>query len=382
MFSAFLFSLRTHGLKVGLNEWMAFLTGLRRGIATDLDGLYGFGRSVLCRTEADYDSFDQAFGSFFEGRVLTPEIREELLEWLSKEVADKEKERVEPDFANEDLFREFLKRLAEQTEEHHGGNYWVGTGGTSPFGHSGNASRGIRVGKQGGGRRAINVASERRWENYRNDRVLDVRDLQVVLRALRSLTREGALELDIDETIAITAKNGGDIELVEQRSQRNELRLVLLMDVGGSMQPHADKVERLFSAASKLNTFRSFDTLYFHNCVYSHLYKDVRESVRVSTADVLGQLTPKHRLIFVGDASMAPYELFSSMGWYGQDSTSGIDWLHRFKRVCPASVWLNPDPPRWWDHPTVEGIAGVFDMFELTVEGVRDAVKRLRHSPI
>ena len=151
MFTEFLFSLRAHGLPVGLNEWMAFLTGLRRGVATDIDGMYGFGRSILCRTEADYDAFDLAFGSFFEGRIMTPEIREELLSWLAKEAGANDGELVDPEFANEDLFREFLKRLAEQTEEHHGGNYWVGTGGTSPFGNSGRASRGIRVGSQGGG---------------------------------------------------------------------------------------------------------------------------------------------------------------------------------------------------------------------------------------
>jgi hypothetical protein len=378
MFLPFLHLLREQDVPVGLTEWIAFLRGLTLGLATDVDGLYQYGRAVLCRTEADYDGYDTAFATMFRDAVLPEQMREELLEWLAEAANREQGDLVEPQWQNEELVREFLRRLAEQTEAHHGGNYWVGTGGTSPFGHSGRAKQGIRAGGTGGGRSAIRVASERRWANYRQDRAVDIRDLQVVLRALRSLSREGRMELDIDETIDQTARNGGDIDIVERRTRKNQLKVVLLLDAGGSMMPHAERVDRLFTAASSVKTFKSLDTWYFHNCVYGNLYRDMEELDRVPTTEVLAQLTPKHRLIFVGDASMAPYELSSSWGWTESDAPSGLDWLKRFKARCPAAVWLNPDPRKWWNHPTVAQIGRVFPMHELTVQGVGDAVRELR----
>jgi len=240
------------------------------------------------------------------------------------------------------------------------------------------ASRGIRVGGEGGGRSAVRVATERRWANYRSDRQLDVRELQVVLRTLRQLRRDGRTELDLDGTIDRTARNAGDVEIVERPERRNQVHLVLLMDAGGSMAPHAERVERLFSAAAGARVFRSFTPLYFHNCVYGWLHRDFEELDRVRTEDFLAELGPRHRLIFVGDASMAPWELVGDPSWGGGRGMSGLDWLRRIRGVCPASVWLNPDPRRYWEHPTVRAISGVFPMFELTVEGLRSAVRKLR----
>ncbi|MFT7518453.1 MAG: hypothetical protein ACI9MC_000584 [Kiritimatiellia bacterium] len=379
MFVQFLFALRDEGVPVGMNEWQAFLGGLSQGLAVDLDGLYLFGRAVLCRTEADYDGYDVAFGRTFEGMVLPDDVKERLQRWLD-EALDRPQGTMEPRQyeSMDELMREFLKRLAEQTERHDGGNRWIGTRGTSAFGHSGRAPQGVRVGGSGGGRSAMRVAGDRRWANYRSDRVLDLRELQVALRALRSLVREGAWELDIDETIDKTANNAGDIEIVETRSRKNRLKVVLLMDAGGSMAPHAQKVERLFSAMKKVKTFHSLDTFYFHNCVYNDLYRDFQEMDKVPTETVLSNLTPSHRLIFVGDASMAPYELMSAWGWPGSGSPTGLDWLQRIRRRCPASVWLNPDGSKWWNHPTVSAIGRVFPMFELTVDGLNQAVRKLR----
>lgn len=376
MFTTFLYALRAHGLPVGTAEWSIFLGALERGIIATPDELYSVGRAILCRSEADFDRFDLAFATTFRDAVLSEALREKVLAWL-RQAADRSGERSDPPIADQDLWRELLERIQQQKGEHHGGSHWVGTGGTSPFGHSGRASRGIRIGGEGGGRGAIGVAEERAWEGYRTDRTLDIRDFEVALRALRKLTREGDLELDVPGTIRKTADNAGEIELVEARARINQVHLVLMMDAGGSMSPHHDIVSRLFSAAAKTKGFKSFAAWSFHNCVYANLYSDIAQLHRVPTETVLAGFGPRHRLILVGDASMAPYELFSPMSWPGQSAFAGIDWLKRVRSRAPASVWLNPDPERFWQHPTVSAIGTIFPMFPLTVDGLRGAVRRL-----
>ncbi len=384
MFTDFLFALRGQGLSIGLGEWTAFLDGLRRGLATDLDGVYHLGRAVLVRSETEYDAYDVAFAATFEGAELPEDLREALQSWLDAAAPMNPDAPPPPELDPEELWREFLKRLAEQRGRHSGGNYWIGTGGTSPFGHSGRNPQGLRVGGEatgggGGGRAgAVQVAMERKWANYRSDRTLDVRDMEVALRALRFLRREGVEELDLDGTIRATCDNAGDIELVMRPERKNQVHLVLLMDAGGSMAPHAARVERLFSAASRMKAFKSFKAYYFHNCVYERVYTDIRQLHKQPTAKLLDDLGPQHRLMFVGDASMAPYELMSPYGWMGQDGATGLDWLKRFSRRCPASVWMNPDPEKFWKHPTVHAIGKVFPMYPLSVAGLRDAVRKLR----
>jgi hypothetical protein len=378
MFLDFLLALRAAGLPVGLGEWGAFLTGLRRGLATDLPELYTFGRAVLCRTEADYDGYDQAFASTFHGVQLPADARQTLLDWLNEALGPQGQLDPKQYASLDELIRDFLERLRTQTERHDGGNTWIGTRGTSAFGNRGRAPQGLRIGGTGGGRSAVRTAEERRWANYRGDRTLDVRELTVALRALRALARDGRPELDLDETIDQTSKNGGDITVIERPSRKNKLRVALFMDAGGSMAPHAEKVERLFSAMKAQRTFRTLDVWYFHNCVYGTLYRDFQELVRVPTREVLELLGPSYRVVFVGDASMAPYELFGTWGWSGEDTTSGLDWLKLVKARSPSAVWLNPDPERLWNHPTVAAIGQVFPMFELTVDGLNRAVRRLR----
>lgn len=379
MFLRFLFMLRAEGLPVGTHVWLALMEALRAGLITDLDSLYAIGRAVVCRTEADYDAWDLAFSATFGGAAIKPEVKAKLEQWL-QDALQAMGERVDPAFSDEELWKELLKRLEEQKERHDGGNRWVGTGGTSPFGNSGRASRGIRVGGQSGGRSAIAVADARQWESYRTDQALDARDYRVALKALRRMHREGRYELDLDGTIDRTARNAGDIEILERRERENQVRVVLLMDAGGSMAPHARRVEELFTAAEETKTFRSFESYFFHNCVYGSVWTELETNERIATGDLLAKLTPRHRLVFVGDASMAPYELFAAVGWgwSDQDRVPGIDWLKRFKQVSPASVWLNPDPKQWWDHPTVSAIGQIFPMYELTVDGLREAVGKLR----
>ncbi|MBO85023.1 MAG: VWA containing CoxE family protein [Deltaproteobacteria bacterium] len=381
MFDLLLFNLRRRDVKVGLGEWLAFLDGLGQGLVTDLESLYRFGRAVLVHQESQFDDWDLAFTATFEGVEVDEKLSKALSEWLDDAVASPG-DMAHIDLSEEELRQQFYERLKEQKERHDGGNRWVGTGGTSPFGHSGRADKGIRAGGGGGGRRAIQVAGERQWADYREDRRLDHRDFYVALRALRSLTREGALELDIDRTIRKTADNAGDIDLHFQRKRVNRVHLRLVMDTGGSMSPHTRLVTQLFTAASEVKGFKSFEAWYFHNAPYGTLYKSFETRERQSIEVLLREWPESTRIVFVGDASMAPYELFEPWGyntWGGRPaSQSGLDWLRRIRAHSRASIWLNPDPKRWWRHPTVEAIGGVFPMFPLTLTGLRDGIKVLR----
>lgn len=383
MFDLLLFNLRTQNVGVGLGEWLTFLKGIRDGLVVDLAGLYSFGRAVLVQSENQFDAWDIAFESTFAGVELMPELSPELLDWL-KDAAAIDGEVVELDMPFDEIRRQFYERLKEQTERHDGGDRWIGTGGTSPYGSHGRSRNGIRVGS-GGHRSAVAVASERRWRNYRSDARLDVRDFQVALRALRKLTRDGPEELDVGRTIRKTVDNGGEIELEFARAKQNRVHLVLLLDTGGSMDHHARLVSRLFTAAKAMKGFKSITTLHFHNVPYGYLYKDFATHQRVPIEDVLATMSPHHRLVWVGDASMAPWELFGrhhGNPWGDPErepvGLNGLGWLKRVRDVCNASVWLNPDPERFWDHPTVSAIGAIYPMFPLTLDGLRDAVAHLR----
>jgi len=383
MFDLLLLNLRRRGIKVGLGEWLAFLDGVGKGLVVDLDSLYRFGRAVLVHQESQFDDWDLAFTATFEGMegsLVDEKLKKAIDDWL-QEARQAEGDLHDIDLEDDELRRQFYERLKEQKERHDGGSKWVGSGGTSPFGTGGRASKGIQVGG-GGGRRAIQVAGERQWADYRKDRRLEHRDFQVALRALRSLIREGLMELDVDDTIKKTADNAGDIDLVFRRKRVNRVHLRLIMDTGGSMSPHTRLVTQLFTAAQEVKGFKSFEAWYFHNAPYGHLYESFETRKRKPIEELLRDWTPQHRIVFVGDASMAPYELFEPWGYGGMSDRrtqlSGLDWLKRIRSRCPASVWLNPDPKRWWRHPTVEAIGAVFPMHPLTLAGLRDAIKVLR----
>lgn len=380
VFLPLLLNLRAQGVPVGLGEWLAFLEGLRAGLARDLEGVRGLARAVLVHSEAHYDAFDLAFSATFAGVELNAPLKAALEEWLRDPAAfDPTRALGEHGFRDLDELLEALRKtLEEQRERHSGGNRWVGTGGTSPYGTGGKANQGVQLGQSGGGGAGVRLPDDRPWANYRDDVPLDTRAFQTALRTLRKLAREGRTQLDLDESIRQTARNAGEVELVERPERANRARVVLLMDAGGSMAPHYRTVSQLFTAASTLKTFKTFEHYYFHNCIYSWLYQDYQTFQRERTAEVLARLTPQHRLIFVGDASMAPWELFSNYAGYGDTSPAGIEWLRRFRARCPSSVWLNPDPQRFWDHPTVTAIGAIFPMFPLTLAGLRGAVKVLR----
>ena len=375
MFTILLFNLRNQGVEVGIQEWITFLRGLQKGLVTTLDELYGFGRTVFCTSEAQFDDYDIAFTASFDGVQIPKEISEQIFEWLRQAIEEVDGELVEPNIPIEKLWEEFYKRLQEQQERHDGGNHWVGTGGRSPFGNSGKASHGIRAGGGSKNRSAIAVASERKWEAYRTDKQLDIRDIQMVLKELRRLSPEGEFALNIDQTIRKTVDNGGEIELDFKREKINRIHLVLLMDSGGSMEPHARLVQQFFTAATEAKGFKSFEAWNFHNAPYGILFREEQGYERETIPNLLRKWTPNHRVVWVGDACMAPYELMAATNYHGM---RGLDWIKRVIEHCPHTVWLNPEPVKYWRHQTIEAIGNIVSMFPLTLDGLQRAIAQLR----
>ena len=388
MFLNFLFLMRDRGLKVGTNEWLILIEALSRGHADEsLDKFYYLSRAVCCLSETDYDLFDQCFLECFQGIEASESIKDELLQWLNdakppRHLTEEQKKMLEALNLKEvrDLFEQ---RLKEQKERHDGGNKWVGTGGTSPFGHGGFNPAGIRVGGPGQHSRAMQIAAKRQFVNFRKDLVLDTRQIGVALRKLRQWGREGTREeLDLEETIKATVKNAGDIEMVYKPERRNTVKLLLLMDVGGSMTYHSKICETLFSAAFSSAHFKHLKYYYFHNCPYENLYTDMELGKTVPTLDVLGELDDSWFVFVIGDAAMSPYELTEVGGaidYYHHNPEPGILWIKRIKDHFKHSVWLNPEPPHYWQIPSNMIIRQVFsEMFPLTIEGIEDAISALK----
>ncbi len=385
MFTDFFYLLRKKKVPVSITEWMTLMEALSQGLAYNLDDFYYLARATLVKSEAYFDQYDVAFQEYFKGIEGPADITEKILDWL-KDPINKlnltEEERALFDKMDlDELLREFEKRLAEQTEQHDGGSYWIGRGGTSPFGHSGSHPAGVRVGGQSRGRGAIQIAQERRFRNYRSDLILDVRQVKIALRRVRQLSRIGPEdELDLEKTIDATAKNAGDIELLWTRSRKNAVKLLLLMDVGGSMEPFAELCSLLFSAAHTSSHFKDFQYYYFHNCVYENVYRGVETQDQLSTDYLLRTLEPDYKVILVGDARMAITELTERYGaiyYYQRNDTPGMLWLKRIADHFTHCVWLNPEGGRFWNHPTVSLIGKMFPMYELNVDGIGEGVKKL-----
>ncbi|OGN99973.1 MAG: VWA containing CoxE family protein, partial [Chloroflexi bacterium RBG_13_52_14] len=313
------------------------MEALNGNCITNLDEFYYLARAILVKSEAHYDHYDVAFQEYFKGIEGPADISEQILEWLKDPINRTtltEAERALFDSMDlDELMRELEKRLKEQTEQHDGGDYWIGRGGTAPFGHSGSNPAGIRIGGQSRGRHAIQIAQERRFQNYRSDLTLDIRQIKMALRGLRELNRIGPEdELDLDKTIQATCKNAGDIELVWTRSRKNAVKLLLLMDVGGSMEPFAQLCSILFSAAHSSSHFKDFQYFFFHNCIYDDLYRDMERKEAVSTEHLLRTLERDYKVVLVGDARMAVQELTDRYGaiyYYERNDTPGILWLKR-----------------------------------------------------
>jgi uncharacterized protein len=388
MFLPFLYELRKRGVPVGAQEALALAGALKAGLHdSSLDGFYHVARALLVHSEAHLDAFDQAFLAHFKGvESAGLELTRELLEWLrdarERRELTPEEQALLDSLDAEAIQRLFEERLREQRERHDGGNRWIGTGGSSPFGNAGHGQQGMRVGGTGGRQgTALMQAGERRYQGYRDDVVLDTRQLEVALRKLRAFAREGAAdELDVEESIQATARNAGELEVVTRPPRRPNTRVVLLMDVGGSMDPYAALVSRLFSAASRATHFKELRTYYFHNCVYGKLYATPQLTGGITVPELIGQVGKHHKLVLVGDAYMAPYELgirTDANGHYTQDGLEGLVWLMQLAQHFERSAWLNPEPPRIWPNTTIAAIGRVFPMFPLTLEGLGEAVTHL-----
>jgi len=389
VFVPFLYELRAKKVKVGPQEAVLLARALVKGLhESSLEGFYHVARAICVHRETDLDAFDEAYLAHFKGiAAQSLELLAELEDWLSdpkvrKELTAEELLSLESlDMA--ELKKRFEERLKEQQGRHDGGNRWIGTGGTSPFGAHGQHPSGVRVGPAGGGRSAMGVADARRYRPYRSDLVLDVRQIEVALRKLRVFQREGQQdELDIDETVRETARNAGELEIVLRPPRKSNTRVLLLMDVGGSMDPHSEVVSRLFSASKRASNIRTLKTYYFHNCVYGRLYETERFTDPVPMKDILEQCGPEWKLVLVGDAAMHPTELLGAGDWEyyargGGEMMPGIRWLMRLGDHFKRAAWLNPDPPPYWRGGTAEQIGKVFSMFQLTLDGLGEAVTHL-----
>ena len=394
MFLDFFYLLRTRGLAVSLNEWLALLEALDRGLCeSSLLNFYHLCRSVLIKSESDYDKFDMVFAEYFQCIEFESDLPEEFWQWLHKDirVRDIDDKTMLDDclLELEELMQRFRERIEEQKERHDGGNYWIGTGGTSTMGHSGYHERGIRTGGESRHKTAVQVAGERHFRDFRQDNVLDIRNFQMALRKLRQYSSrvEGAkTELDIDETIDETCDNAGNLKLVFKKPRKNTVKLLLLFDSDGSMLPYGELCSQLFQAVSKSNHFKDIRVYYFHNCVYDYLYTTprCRRGDWISTRWALNALDSEYKVIFVGDAAMAPSELMSrggnaTIGLFNEEP--GVEWLTKFQKRFKKVIWLNPIRERDWTYTygrhTLYQVKDMFPMFELTIDGLEKGIKKL-----
>lgn len=387
MFVDFFYYLRERGLKVTVTEWLSLMEAIGQGLAGEsLIGFYHLCRSLCVKSEAHFDLYDQAFAEYFHDITAPTTLLDEVLEWLEDPVFPRDLSPEEvaalKTYDLDELRKLFEERLAEQEERHDRGDRWIGTGGTSPFGHGGQNPAGVRVGGSGGGRSAVQIASSRRFRNLRNDVVLDTRQIGLALRKLRRLARDGVPEeLDLDETVDATARNYGDIELIFHPERKNTVKLLLLMDVGGSMMPYTRLCERLFSAAHAASHFKAFKAYYFHNCPYGMLYEDMERRKGEMTQDILNNHDQTWTCIMVGDAAMAPYELTmvgGAINYFHNNPVTGLDWLQKLSERYPRSCWLNPEPEQFWGLTSTALIREIFEMFPLSLEGLDASVQHLR----
>jgi uncharacterized protein with von Willebrand factor type A (vWA) domain len=386
----FFLHLKAAKLPVSTREFLTLLEALEENVVSNsIDDFYFLARTCLVKDEALYDRFNLAFGAYFHGVESIFDIRAEIPEeWIRKMIegalTDEEKALVKALGGWDKLMETLKQRLEEQRARHQGGSKWIGTAGTSPFGAYGYNPEGIRIGQESGrSRSAIKVWDERTFRNLDDSVELNTRNIKIALRRLRRFAREGVPEeLDLDATIAGTAKNAGwlDLHLVPER--RNRVKVLLFLDIGGSMDPHVQVCEELFSAAK--SEFRHLEYFYFHNCVYEHVWRENRRrrNERIATFDILHKYGPDWRLIFVGDAAMSPYELVQPGGSveYMNDE-AGVAWLKRLIDAYRHAIWLNPEPERSWSYTrSTQIVLEILGprMFPLTLEGLNRGIALLR----
>jgi len=386
----FFYSLRDGGLKASPTEFLTLLEALSRGVAgQSVDDFYYLSRACLVKDESELDRFDRLFGAYFEGideemSELFGEIPEDWLKLgKSLDLSEEERAAIERMGGLDALMEALKERLEAQRERHEGGNKWIGTGGTSPFGAHGFNPEGVRIGGGSGGqRRAVKVWNRREYRNLDDDVELGTRNMKVALRRLRKFAREGSADqLDLDSTIDRTARNAGllDIQMVPER--HNAVKVLLCLDVGGSMDDHVRVCEELFSAAR--SEFKHLEHFYFHNFVYESLWKDNhrRHAERIPTLDIAHRYGADYKLIFVGDATMSPYEIAYPGGsvehW---NEEPGAVWIQRLLDTYPKAIWINPEPARRWaSTPSIGMTREIMSerMFPLTLSGLEDGIRAL-----
>jgi uncharacterized protein with von Willebrand factor type A (vWA) domain len=394
MFVRLFAELRQAKVPVSLREYLTLLEALQKGVASfSIDEFYYLSRATLVKDERNLDKFDRVFGEVFKGLEKTAgidEIEAEIpAEWLKKLaerlLSEEEKAQIKSLGGFEKLMETLKKRLEEQKARHQGGSKWIGTAGTSPFGAYGYNPEGVRIGQeQSRHRRAVKVWDKREFKNLDDSVEIGTRNIKVALRRLRRFARQGAAtELDLDGTIRETARQGGLLDLKLRPERHNAVKLLLLFDIGGSMDDHIRVCQEMFSAAK--SEFKHLEYYYFHNCPYESLWKDNRRrhSERVSTYEVLRTYPADYKLVFVGDASMSPYEIVYPGGsvehW---NEEPGAAWMERFLDIYSRAVWLNPVPQGYWPHTQSIGVMRQImgqRMYPLTLEGLDAAMKELSH---
>jgi uncharacterized protein with von Willebrand factor type A (vWA) domain len=386
MFINLFHALKRRGVPVTLNEWLLLQKALSANLAdSSLTRFYYLARAIFVKTEAHFDKYDQAFLECF-GHIESNEdllriIEERLLRMPPLELTEEEKQMVGK-LNLEELRSRFLDQLKSQDDKPHvGGNKAIGVRGRSPYGAWGYNPAGVRVGQhESRMHSAIQIAEKRDFKNYRDDITLDTRSIKTVLSYIRQVVREGPKDsLDVDGTIDATCRNAGELEFIWDRAKKKRIKLMLLMDAGGTMTPHTELVSRLFSAAKDI--VKDLQFYYFHNCIYQELYTDIGQMTAVSTRKILDQTNRNYKVILVGDAYMAPSELLSPNGaidyWYRNDRP-GIEWLIDVRKRFRKVIWLNPEPSTWWPSvPSTRMIRKIFPMYELTLEGMRSGARAL-----
>ena len=391
MFLEFFLKLRDAGIPVSLTEYLTLLRATNEGLhGYAIESFYDLAKTALVKDERWFDRFDLVFGATF-GDAVTPdgvEPREIPAEWLKKLaerlLSKEELDKIEAmDF--EKLMETLKKRLAEQKKRHQGGSKWIGTGGTSPFGAYGSNPAGVRIGQDESRlQRAVKVWDKREFKNLDDDAALGPRNLKMALRRLRRFAREGTPEeLDLDDTIGATAKNAGHLDLKFVAERKNAVKVLLLLDNGGSMDVHVQEVENLFRAARA--EFKHLEAWYFHNCVYEQVWRDNRRrwDGATPTHELLNKYGKDWRVFLVGDASMSPYELTYPFGSVEHENEeAGIVWLERLRRQWPHHAWLNPVREDYWSYTqSIDIVRDAFEgrMFPLTLDGVARAIASLGH---
>lgn len=395
MFTKFFYTLKAKGLNVSMTEWLALQEALDKGLCnSSLTDFYYVARMLLVKSETEFDKFDMAFDEVFKGVQSENEISKNMLRWLDRsEFIDEyheemrsamNEEQVQVD--KEDVEQKFKDRLRDQDSEHNGGSFWIGTMGKTSFGNTGGNMGGIRVGGSTGYQSAFQVVGARKYRDFRDDRILDNRQFMMALRKLRQFSSRLDIpktELDIDATVDKTCNNGGCLQIVMDRPRKNAVKLLLLMDSGGTMIPYSNLLNELFQSVHKSNHYKDVKTYYFHNCIYSKLYKtpECENGDWIDTEWMFRNVDSDYKVIIVGDAAMAPEELYSESGNYRgpNGGLSGMEWLQLLKRHYKKIVWLNPKMAPghapWREAETA--IKGMFPMYKLTVDGLKKAMVTL-----